>query len=478
MFRFSRFLPLLPVLLILSACQSGGTEPVPTLPDTSFQLDTTFNSTGAVPGVLTTTLSNGSDTALGMAIQADGKIVTAGSILNGVTSDIAVVRYNGDGTLDTSGFNAAGAVPGVITTDINSTNQSAYAIALQGSNIVVAGVSYNTTTALNNFVVARYTSAGVLDTTFNAAGNAYDAAGAATAAVNPAGIVTVAAAAGNSQAHALVIQGDNRIVVAGLANNTANDDIAVLRFMSDGTLDGSFGSNGITLVEVNTVYSAGTAANDSAKAVRLQSDGKIVVAGTSNGAAVMLRLNTDGSRDTTYGNGATTSGITLLTNLTEGNALVIQPDDRAVIGGVSPGDGNDMAVARLTTGGVLDINFNTTGAVPGIATVGFLAGRNETVTSLALQSDGKIVAAGGAASYVGYDFALIRLNTNGTLDTDTDADPLVTFGLGGKVSTPIGYSADAINSIAIQGAPGNEIVAAGGSWLNNRWIMALARYLP
>lgn len=469
--------------LSLTACQSSdGPTAIPTLPDSSFQLDTSFNSTGTVPGVLTTTLSAGSDTALAVAIQSDGKIVTAGSAYISVSnSDVAVMRYNSDGSLDTAGFNALGTIPGVVTTDVGSTNQAANAIALQGTGlstkIIVAGFSYNTTTSLNNFLVARYNYDGSLDTTFNAAGNTYDATGAVVAGVTVApGMVTVAASAGNSRAQAIAIQGTGEIVVAGTANNTTDDDIAVVRLNSNGTLDTGFNTTGIVIVEVNTVYAVGTPANDSANAIQIDASSRAVIAGTSNGAAVVVRLNTNGSLDTLFGNGAGPSGITLLTSLTQGNALVLQAGSLPIIGGAAGSGTTDMAVARLTAGGALDNTFNAAGAVPGIATVGFLTDRNDVVTALALQADGKIVAGGGAASGIGYDFALIRLHTDGTLDTDTDADPLVTFGLDGQVSTAIGYSTDTINAIAIQGT--GEIVAAGGSWLNNRWIMALARYLP
>jgi uncharacterized delta-60 repeat protein len=443
---------LFPVLL-LSACQSGGSEPVPTLPDTSFQLDTTFNTTG----IRTTSLSLGSDTALAVIIQPDGRIVTAGSTFTTLNnSDIALVRYNTDGTLDTT-FNAAGAQPGVVTTDIDGGNDTAYGVVLQGDGkIVVAGSSLNTTSNKLEVVVARYNTDGSLDSSFNNSGTL-------------PGTVTTAVTAQDNFARSVALHGDGRIVVAGQADNGNDQDIAVVRYNSDGSLDTGFNGTGITVIEVMAVYSAADAMNDIANAVRVQTDDKVVVIG-ANRNAVVLRFNNDGTLDTGFGDAST--GITLLNGFSQGNALLIQPDNMLLVGGATTGSISDMAVARLDTAGALDAGFGTAGVV----VVGFLQGRNETVTSLARQTDGKIVAAGGAASEIGYDFALIRLNTNGTLDTDTDADPLVTFGLGGKVSTPIGYSNDAISAIAIQGT--GEIVAAGGSWLNNRWIMALARYLP
>jgi len=442
---FSFTVLLLPVWLVLSACQSGDANSVATLPDTSFQLDTSFNGTG----ILSTPLSQTSDTVLAMVIQADGKIITAGSIVTGLNkSDLAVVRYNPDGSLDST-FNPAGMRPGLVTTAIGGGNDVAYGMVLQGDGkIVVAGSSVNTTSNRTEVVVARYNTDGSLDATFNPGGGL-------------PGTVTTVVTTRNCFARGVALHGDGRIVVAGQCNNGSDQDIAVVQYNSDGSLDTGFNGTGMRTVDVMTAHSAATPRNDIGRAVRVQGDDRIVVAGVSRNAFI-LRFNDNGTLDNGFGDSG--SGVALLAGFSEGNALVIQPNGMLLVGGASNGAASDMAVARLDTTGVLDPAFG----MAGVSRTGFLPNRNNTVASLALLADGRIVGGGGAASDVGYDFAVIRMNTDGTLDT--------TFGLNGKATTSIGFLTDTITAVAIQST--GEIVAAGGSWTNNHWARAIVRYLP
>jgi uncharacterized delta-60 repeat protein len=226
-------------------------------------LDTTFNSTGIV-----TTSIGVSDRANAVVIQSN-KIVVAGDTSNGTDHDFALVRYNTDGSLDTT-FNPSGTVPGIVTTDIAGFDDVAYAVAIQGGKIVAAGETDQNRT-LYVFAVIRYNADGSLDTTFNPAGDVSGTPGIVMTAVGP----YYAAARG------MDIQANGRIVVAGYSsvNSSFLFDFGVVRYNTNGSLDSTFGTGGI----VTTGIGSGSALP---RAVLIQPNGRIVVAGEAkpNGA--------------------------------------------------------------------------------------------------------------------------------------------------------------------------------------------------
>jgi uncharacterized delta-60 repeat protein len=310
--------------------------------------DTNFGTGGKV----LTRVSEGGRTASGtfglaVAIQLDGKIVAAGQSSNGVNSDFALVRYNSDGSLDT-GFGTGGKVTthfgGLLDFD------AASAVAIQSDGKIVAAGG----TAGGAAVLVRYTMDGSLDVGFGTAGKV---------------IAPIA------MANAVAIQSDGKIVAAEVA--------ALVRYNSDGSLDVGFGTGGTV-----TISSGG------ANAVALQADGKIVAVGHSNcgfgcGDFTLVRYNSDGSLDAGFGSGgAVTTSISPEDD--GGNAVALQADGKIVVAGQS-GNSVDFnfALARYDTDGSLDSGFGTGGKV--ITPAGSGAG------SLVIQSDGKLVAAGGAA---------------------------------------------------------------------------------
>src|SRR3990167_2042134 len=325
----------------------------------SGELDTTFG-TG---GIVTTIIGSGSfksDVAYSVAIQSDGKIVVTGSSYNG-GNDFALVRYNTNGSLDTK-----------VTTSNDFSADVAYSVAIQSDGkIVVAGSSDNNGSN-NDFALVRYNTNGSLDTTFNSTG-----------------IVTTAIGSSSDVGRSVAIQSDGKIVVAGYSYNGSNNDFALVRYNTDGTLDTTFNSTGI----VTTAIGSST---DAANSVAIQSDGKIVVAGYSNN-----------------------------------------------------GSDYDFALVRYNTDGSLDTTFNSTGIVTTA-----IGSSTDAANSVAIQSDGKIVVAGYSYNGSDYDFALVRYNTDGSLDT--------TFNSTGIVTTAIGSSSDYANSVAIQSD--GKIVVAGYSW--------------
>lgn len=382
---------------------------------------TTFGALGKV----TTALGTGSDAGNGVATQKDGKIVVAGQASNGNNNDFAVARYNVNGSLDDS-FGTGGKV----LTPIGTREDVGAAVAIQSDGkIVVVGRSNNG--ADTDFAVVRYTTAGSLDTTFNGTGT-----------------VTTAIGTGNDLALGVTLQADGKIVVVGQTSNGANNDFALVRYNSNGSLDTSFNGTG----KVTTGVGTGT---DIAKSVVVQSDGKIIIVGQAQDSKpefnfALARYNAHGSLDDSFGTGGT-----VMTPISEGRdegfAVALQADGKILVTGyiINSAGNYEFALARYNTNGSLDDSFGTGGSV----TTAFQGGAGVS-KSVVVQSNGKIVIGGHAFTDMNADFAVARYDAEGKLDT--------TFGNGGKVITPIGFSSDSGNSLALQ--LDGSIVLAGVSF--------------
>jgi len=463
-------------------------------------LDTSFNTTGKV----TTPILAGIDQATSIIQDGSGNYVAAGyAIAADTKNDIAVARYNSTGALDTT-FNTTGKV----TTNVGGQSAdtgAALVIQADGKLLVAGNAALNSGATVTNFAAARFTSAGALDTTFNGTGRVITPVGSsnlkdlATAAIqqadgklvlggyarmtvgnddfalvrynldgtldttfNTTGKVTTPIGASADHGNALVQQADGKLVLAGYTFG-ANFDVAVVRYNLDGSLDTSFNTTGKVTTPVGT-------ADDVALAVIQQVDGKLVIAGYSNSGAttgqdfMLIRYNTDGSLDTTFN---TTGKV--VTAVATGNVtdqawgLVQQSDGKLVAAGyASNGTNFDFAVVRYNTDGTLDTTFNSTGKV--ITPIGAGADQGAAVT---LQSDGKIVVTGFSNNGSNDDFALVRYNTDGTLDTS--------FNTTGKVTTPIGIGTDHIAGIKSQ-ADGKLVVGGYSTTMSTGTEFVVARY--
>lgn len=234
----------------------------------------------------------------------------------------------------------------------------------------------------------------------------------------------------DASAAAMVIQSDGKVVVAGSVSSGGYSDFALTRLNVDGSLDSSFNGTGKVVTSLDTAY-------DDAEAVALQSDGKIVVAGYISGGAggdyALARYLADGSLDTSF-NGTGKVVASIRSSLDVATAVVIQPDGRIIVGGQSLGASDDFALARFMPSGVLDSTFGTAG----IAITDF-GGNADTPSGMALQSDGKIVVVGHIYNVIGYDAAIARYNANGSLDASFSGD--------GKLTRSGGYA----TCLALQG---------------------------
>ena len=411
-------------------------------------LDATFGIGGMV-----TTDFPGSDIAEALAIQANGRIVVAGQSCAGAAGcDFAVARYLSTGLLDGT-FGTGGKV----TTDFGASYDQAQAVALQADGkIVVAGFqcpgapSGCPLGSDLDFALARYNPNGSLDATFGIGGR----------------VTTDFSGGSDDRGYGVAVQADGDIVVAGRTCSGSTCDFALARYGGTGALDVTFGVGG----KVTTDFAGFI---DEGFAVVVQPlDGRIVAAGASGGNFALARYNPNGSLDGGFGTGGKVT-TDFATSSDTAFALALQADGRIVAAGRaqepdSQGVDVQFAVARYDADGSLDAGFGTAGTVlTGFAAHSFDVGRN-----VAVQADGKLVVAGFTQrQQKDPDFALARYSTDGSLDNG--------FGKKGKVTTDFANGNDGAAAIAIQG-DGN-IVAAGSSQTLQPLAppdFAVARYLP
>ncbi len=273
-------------------------------------------------------------------------------------------------------------------------------------------------------------------------------------------------------ARAVAVQpADGKVVAVGYVDSgSGNYDFAVARYNTNGSLDTTFSVDGI----VTTAISANP---DEARAVAIQSDGKIVVVGVTSTTAtgtdfVVARYNSDGTLDTSFNtNGFIINDFGTLTN-NEAFAVAIQSigpnvGKIVVVGQSGPLTDTEFALARYNTNGTLDATFGASGLQITPFGIGV-----DAAYAVALQSDDKIVVAGLTDSISGpgvnNDFALARYEVNGILDT--------TFGIAGKVKTAVGTADEGAFAVGIQST--GKIVAAGAvlNTASNNNDFGLVRY--
>ena len=321
--------------------------------------------------------------------QSDGKLVTVGNYLSGSYYDFGLVRYNSDGSLDTS-FDGDGKV----STALSSYDDKAEKVIQQtDGKLVAVGHSSSGTWS---FAVARYNSNGTIDATFSGDGKQVTAIGSSDAAT------------------AVIQQSDGKLLIGGSAYGSSND-FALVRYNIDGTLDTAFGGDG----KVTTTFAP---MNSQIMSLFQQTDGKLVAAGyrsTVSGSSydfVLVRYNLDGSLDTSFdgdGISITSNGICY--------SAIRQVDGKIVAAGYISGSGGGFKLVRYNENGSLDASFNGTGVVFTTIVAGHL---NNAATSVIQQSDGKLIAVGSSSNgtnTVGY-FVAVRYNQNGSIDTTFSGD--------------------------------------------------------
>jgi uncharacterized delta-60 repeat protein len=376
-------------------------------------LDPSFGGDGRV----TTAFTHGGF-ANAVAVQGDGRIVVAGCAGGEDSSgDIAVARYLPDGTLDpTFGDD------GTVVTSIGTGFEEATAVALDDQGrIVVTGHDDEA-----RFAVVRYLPDGTLDPAFGGDG-----------------IVTTGFTSGTDIAHGIVIQPDGRIVVAGQAG-TREPRFAVARYRPDGTLDPAFGGGDGKALTRMGIWGV-------ARAVALQSDGKIVLAGSQGFA--LVRYQRDGTLDRTFGggDGKVMARLEAGLGMAFAHALAIRPDGKIVVGGFDAGEFR-LAIARYRPDGRLDRTFGGDGW-----TFTSVARGTELANGLVLRPNGKTVVVGDISGHEYGDdvvprMLVLRYTASGGLDR--------TFGTDGRVVTRFPGGVSAHGSARL---PDGRIVVVGAA---------------
>jgi uncharacterized delta-60 repeat protein len=396
-------------------------------------LDLSFGTAGKT----TTSFGPNNESAHAMAVQADGKIVVAGGTYNNnsVLDDFALARYNTDGTLDaTFGSN------GLVVTDLQQATDVVNAIAIQpDGKILAAGYSDNTFNY--DFAVARYLPNGTLDNSFGTNGKVIKNFGSTDFGL------------------AMALLPNGKIVVAGRAYNGQNGDFALVQLNPNGSFDNSFGTAGAVLANL-------FGEDESANAIAIQSDGKIVLAGDryANNVSVFAaaRFNSDGSLDPSFsGDGKQSTAIGTLSDVAY--AVAIQTDGKIVLAGQSNTAAvSDFALVRYLSDGSLDASFSGDGMLTTSPSNG-----GDYAYSVAIQADGKILAGGWAAGSNSIsDFTLVRYLSDGSLDAG--------FGNNGIVVTDFDTGNDKAYAMVLHQG---KILLAGSSDKNSQTAFALARFV-
>lgn len=325
---------------------------------------------------------------------------------------------------------------GKVTADFFNAAESVRAMAIQpDGKIVVAGsrLSIPPPQTFRDVALGRFNPDGSPDTSFGTGG-----------------FVAINLSSGADEAYAVGLQSDGKIVVGGYGQNSMGKPLSLLaRFTADGQRDTTF-----TIqrgVDFSAIYALAILPDDKIVTLTYVDQASVVPRGF-----LLSRLNPDGSFDTSFnGNHIVSIPFTLGYKAA---ALAIQPNGEIVIGAGSP-----FTVLRYNANGTPDTAF----ASNGVATASFSSAFS-SITSLALQSDGRIVAAGltGASAAGPFDFALARFNNDGSLDG--------TFSGDGKVATDFFGDDDAARALAIQ--PDGQLIAVGYARRAGNYDFALARY--
>lgn len=355
-----------------------------------------FQTDGVLDSTFNPTFSPGKNSyftgrAFAVAMQSDDKIVAAGS--SGATlsssAHLLVVRYNADGSRDTAFGN--GPTPnGSSTIDMGGIGESARALAIESDgNIIVTGESTTNSGTTYQAVVARLNADGTLDSAFGTPAYA------------------------TSHAYVVKIQPDEKILVGGTFKDVDEDTTGLtssylMRYDKAGTLDPSFGSGGVITVSTgtDTVIAAAEILPEEGKIIIAGTTKNIT---NSTDDLFLMRFNSNGSLDTTFG----LNGIVTIDDADQGEEMAagvgIQPDGKIVIAATylpppGPSQTNNFALFRFSAAGMLDSTFGIGGI--GMVTTDF--GSSDYATCIQIQQDGKIVIIGSVWNGTDYDVGLAR----------------------------------------------------------------------
>jgi uncharacterized delta-60 repeat protein len=384
-----------------------------------------------------------------MLIQPDGKIVFSGVYESDGAYHGIVLRRNSDGSADNS-FDFDG-----IRTDEFIAGAECYFfdIALQADNKIVAA-GYIQVGTTQNILVARYNTDGSLDNTFGTGG-----------------FISSNISGGDEFVNTVEVQSNGKIVLGGSTfwGGATGDNLLFVRLNANGSLDNTFNSTGLLVTDM-----AGD--SDFILCSALQADGKMLFGGytyvdfTNDEDFLLVRLNDDGTFDTSFGS----TGIVLTpigSSYDEIWDLALQDDGKIVAAGYATKEIGvdehylDFALARFNANGTLDNSFDLDGIV--VTHFGTSSDVSEDLSgTLVIDSEGKIIVAGSITTGGIEDFAMIRYNTNGSIDLTFDSD--------GFYTEDMGSDHDAIFQMELQ--QDGKVIALGSIETSSGSDFILARY--
>ena len=313
---------------------------------------------------------------------------------------------------------------GKVITDVNTTDYGRSVKIDQNNKILLGGMTLD---GSNNFMIARYNDDGTLDTAFGTNGI----------------VITFISSSTYNPYNSLAIDASNNVIICCQAQTGGSYNMVLARYNDSGVLDSSFGTGGIVITDFGGL--------DAGVSVAIDQNNQIVCGGYSQTTKVyycVAKYLANGTLDSTFGtSGKVTTDIS--TNSTDDNpwALIIDASNKILLVGNSqfPSTGYDFAMVRYNQNGSLDISFGQNG----IVTTDIRNNSDDTAYCVAIDSSNNIVLGGQAIPYY-TDFALVRYNQSGQIDT--------TFGVNGIVTTDI-FGNDSAYSIAIDNS--NHIVIGG-----------------
>jgi uncharacterized delta-60 repeat protein len=356
-----------------------------------FKSDGTLDNTFGTGGVFTHGDKNSESYYNGVVLQPDGKIVVVGHSSYRKNTEVVVLRCNADGSLDTT-FGKGGVV--TYKSRAKESQDLSFGVMLQpDTKVIVVSASYNG----KNFeaMMLRYNNDGTADGSFG-----------------KGGVVTYG---GSSNAdiygRAVAIQLDGKIVLTGVSYSAKKCDILTMRYDTDGSLDKKFGEGGVA------VSSCPPGGRDFGRSIAVQRDGKIVVAGNTisrqKSTALLLRYDVDGRPDKTFGTSGFADDKSGANRSDSARAVALLPDGKILIAGYTvSGPKADALIIKYNSDGTLDSSFGKGGVVisnclPNNSTWAFAA---------AIQADGRIVVVGHAQLGKNRNVLVMRYKTDGTLD--------------------------------------------------------------
>jgi len=334
----------------------------------------------------------------------DERILSLVSLDNNSNDSIALYCFHPNGSLDPA-FNT----DGMATLNLGTAYQEPTSLALQyDGKIVIGGYVGRQDEDFDKFFVVRFMPNGTPDITFG-----------------DDGVTITEVGEGYTNIGSILIQPDGKIIAAG--NGIFNDleKFAVARYEVNGALDNSFGEEGIAIASFSN-------SNARATGAVLQPDGKIVLGGYAtaiggNHDFAVARFTTEGSLDNSFhGDGLTTIEVTTFADYAR--AILLQPDGKIVLGGLTHSNmegGSNMSLVRLTVNGIPDYTFDNDGIVEFAA----VSVNSDEIYSIAMQDDGKIVAAGYARNGDYNEIAVARFLSGLTVSTHEVAIPIKAISL-------------------------------------------------